>query len=379
VSGITVVIGKEPLLEAGDYQHTITADVGFDSASFSVGIAKDWVSHWLTNILGRPVIAYNRNGKVIWEGFVDQIVLSLGATQMTVGPLTEIANKVRAAYQTIDYSIVYIPSEDRVTGWASNISSQDRYFIMEQEITIGTAAGDTEAEQIRDTYLAEMSYPAIVQSASLGSSTSAYNADVSCKGFAHLLDYQFYSNFTAGDQNLSDKIIAALAAYSAAGAYAAGLFSDETSAFDTNTTQVPAWEEGDKTIMGVIKDTLVYGDSNFARWTFGIYEEAKATLRAVSESAHYTVSVVEDAREVREIGATGTAVVLPELVRPGYMALATDAYIGQDGLRGPQDDLDTRLFFVESVSFNAPASVSLNGSRLSRVSQQIARLGLGAL
>jgi hypothetical protein len=329
---IRIISDSDRLDQVDDYSHTISTSIGFDSASFSVTVPINDAEHWLSEKIGRKVTAYNDIGEVIWEGFINEILASVGGMSVNTGPLTEVVNKVRVAYQTIDYSIVYVPSEGRKTEWAYDYASLTKYFTMELEVSGGTAY-DEDAEAYRDMYLQEHASPATSEEVSLTPGGDAYRVQVSCLGYGHLLDHYYVENFDGSDVTVTQKVLTILG-------YDPNGFSDTAryGRIDTISTLIPAWEEGDRTGLAAINEAISVGDSALNRVIFGVYEDMTVALFSASSEPAYNISLASTGHQVRH--AQGNVLVAPELVRPGFTGVVTDFFSGSwaPGEWGSLDD-----------------------------------------
>ena len=367
---ITIISEQESVTHISSYDHTITTEIGFDTATFSTVMAERNAARWFEQKLGDKVVVYNDHSMVIWEGFVNEVELVIGGLAIRTGPLTDIGNKVRAAYQTVDYSIVFVPGEARKTDWGYNTESIGRYFTFEHEISIGDAATEEEAELIRNTYLQEFAFPPTSENIALAQSGESYRLTVSCLGYGHLLDRYFYESDEAGYTPAVFKLVDVLHADPD------DLFAGNHPV-QANGTMVPAWAEGNETALSIIKGLVSYGDEDYGRWIFGVYENRRVSYYPLSTTPVYNISITPSGHQVRT--ANTNTVFPPELVRPGVVARIVDVLPGI-ATTGPAAQLGSpTTVLIESVSFSAPATVTITGGRTDTISQKLARLGLGAL
>ena len=350
------------------YSHNITANGGFDSASFSTKIPKNDRWYWIDRALGKKVVVRNRNGVVIWEGLVNSVSMEYGSVSITVGPIMNIANKVKIVYQTVDYSIVWLPSVRREIDYASNALSQSKYHIFEEIVSVNDAT-ESMATAIQGSYLEQMAWPPIEQSVTV-SGSSEPSVSVECIGWHHMLKAYYPSDFTTGAINASIKVQNLLTS-DVNSIWGAGT---DTSDIDENTLQVPQWEEGERTAWDAIKEIAGYGDASGNRWIFGAYENAKPYYSAVG-NAYTEVTYYYDAAD-GIIYDDGGDVVIPNEVRAGRWAKIINL------VKEPEATSlwrDPSAMFIESARYSSPARLDLSGNRFSTIQQQIARLGVGGL
>ena len=348
-----------------DYSHSIRADGGFLTASFSTAIPEAEVAEWATGTLANHVEVVDETGRIVWEGLINSISISYGGSSVDIGPLTDIANKVKVAYQTVDYSIVWLPGESKETAFASDALSQETYFIFEEALSIQEAT-DTIATNIRDTYLNSHKNPPISHSVSLDGGGVSVTFD--CVGYIRMLEAYFYTDNATTAVDADTKIKSVLAAdpnsiFSAASTVNIG----------SNTTQVSPYEEGDERARSIIQGIVGYGDGQGDRWLFAVYEGQTPYYEEVG-TAYSDVSYYYDASSGRVVDTSG-AEVKPWNVRPGTWAITTSVFPERPGIKQTIQD-DDRAFFVESVEFSLPYNLALSGGKFDTVSQRIARLGI---
>ena len=125
--------------EVEQYQHTIAALGGYDSASFSINDRQEKLEDWLDRV-GYHVEVYNPDLILIWEGFIDSVALNLGPLAITRGELTDIGNRVQCIYSAVDTTTTPPTMGMRIkTAVADNATSQLRYGIIEKLLSVGGA------------------------------------------------------------------------------------------------------------------------------------------------------------------------------------------------------------------------------------------------
>ena len=354
------------------YSHTINSSGGYWSCEVSVGGGRVKAENWLTR-LGYQIKVFNEDLQVIWEGFVNEVSISLGGLDLTRGPLMDIGNRVDVAYQTPSYNFnagITVGGDESLTALANDVPSQNLYGIRRKRLSAGTASS-TEADQIRDTFLEDNKDPPLSQTIGIGgSSGGGISVQVNCLGYAHMLDYQPSQIAVAGTENLSDKIEEIL------GLDPNSLFSTDYSGIAENTTLVAKYygEDG-QTALDMIKSLVSLGDSSNSRYTWGVYGDRKLAYQAVPATYEYAFKLSDKGQRVFRAQGAGTE-VKPWDVLPGEYLLVSDILVGEivpSSLR-----TDPRMAFVESVTYTAPRALQIAGGKFSRVDQQLARLGLGA-
>lgn len=175
------------------YKHDIRALGGYRSMQFSFNTSFIDAAHWIHHGLGAGVVAKNQFGQTIWEGFVNQVMVSSGASQREVGPLTEISNRVACTYSTPDYAGL-AKSYQKTTDWAEDYISVLRYGYFAEVISGGTK-DDGGASRARDRHLEKSAYPTVIDTTSESSQSSitSYNVEVDCAGYSRYLERSVYA------------------------------------------------------------------------------------------------------------------------------------------------------------------------------------------
>jgi hypothetical protein len=356
--------------DASGYSHTIAAFGGYWDASLNFP-AQTWeIGDWISNGLGRHIETYNHAQVKIFEAFVNQIEIKLAGATLRIGPLMQIANRARVQYRTISYNTnPPIGGNPAETAVANNTASQTKYGIFEQVLSGGerTAA---EAEQIRDSFLAERANPDVDDRLTLTGEGSNIEVSLECLGYVHMLTRYIYNQVAAsGTVNLSAKLAAVL------DADPNGLFSSSNASIATNTTQVGQHENDNAQALSIVKDLVNRGDSSFARYLFGVYNDRKAVYQAAPTAIGYEHRVSDPAQQIERIG--GSLVYVWD-VQAGKWLFIPDLPTGE---LAAQADLraDPRAVFIESATYTAPWGIDLEGGKLSTLPQVLAQFGLGSI
>jgi hypothetical protein len=62
---------------------------------------EDWASYGI----GRHIVVYNPSLVQIWEGFINQVDITEGGEQFSIGPLIDIGNRVKVPYSPVDAGV----------------------------------------------------------------------------------------------------------------------------------------------------------------------------------------------------------------------------------------------------------------------------------
>ena len=229
----------------------------------------------------------------------------------------------------------------------------------------GGVGNSGEMDAFRNVYLAERAWPQTSINFNLTESSEPA-VRLECVGYVQLLEKQPYVQIVnSGTENASAKIENVLTAN------ADGLYTDFSN-IQTNTIQVPQFENEQNTAWSVIKDTVARGDSSNDRWVFRVEGEQVPYYEPAPTAVEYTYRLAEVEPKIQAVGGGR---ILPWNVRPGKWVMVTDFLIGGD-ITDPLA-LDPRISFIESVRYSSVWGLQLNGSKETRLSQQMAKLGFG--
>lgn len=351
-----------------NWRHSISAFGGFDTASFELSDKEGVVNDWIENGLFRPIVVKDRFLSTIWEGFVDTITINHAGLSVTYGPVTQIANRVKAIYSGVD-TTVYPPQIGvrKQTPTFNNTSSQAEWGIWWEILSLAGVT-DANADQLVGIYLEEHGH------AEANSNFAFGNADISltitCSGWYRTLTYPFNYTVLSGTVALATRIQQVLQAN-----VNSGWISSDYSRITANTTTVPQYENDDQLALEHLRGLTAMGDEHNIRHMFGIYENRQAVYNHVSEEIDYTIELIDPEQVV--LDAAG-ATVRPWMIRPGKWILFNDFIPGLGAPVAGSFHKDKRMLRVESVQFDmrTPYAVQFTGGISSRYDQRSARLGL---
>jgi len=354
------------------YQHTTSANMGFDVMSMSTVGDTPFIEEWVESGLARHIEVTESGGGVIWEGFVNKIDVSIGGFKMSIGPLKDMINRAKVTFNQIDWNVTPPVGGDQVTTqWRDDPISMARFGVLEGILTGGEGKTE-EMDDLISSLLPEIAWPASESSFSLGG--SGIDLRIECLGYGHLLDKYYYSQqAVAGEQNASSKVKAILLASPN------NVFDFSDASIDKNEEQVGIFEDGQKTAMAILKDISNMGGVSpetgeaDTRFIFGVYKKRIFEYRAVSPRIVYRTRLT-DGRIENEAGGFPA----PWTIMPGVWMKIDDAFIGKiSEYTRPSED--PSKIFIESVTYNAPYGISIRGGRASTFRKRIERLGIGGI
>ena len=341
--------------EIDSYSHTITAVGGYDTAEFSIKDSLTKVEDWLDAGLGLHVEVRNPALESVWEGFVNEVSLVVGGLSATRGPLMDVANRVSLIYSLLDTTTNPPTIGLRTsTTIADNTDSQDDYGIIEQVLS-GSGMVTAEANQVRDSYLAEHGLPETSQRFVVGTAAEPAVA-VKCLGYYHWLKAWVYNQIAfSGTIQLDNKLIAIL------DADPNGMFSGTNNAsIAANALLVPRYENSDRKAWSIIKDLIAHGDVNDARFLFGIYDGFRAVYSQAPSTLEYYILLHDEKQRVMD--SLSNSEIKPWDVMAGKWLLFSDFFVGKSIAANLRQD--PRAMFIESLQFTAPWGLTLNGGKV---------------
>lgn len=356
--------------QINSYEHDVEAMGGYWSARMQMTDRQNVLEDWYENGLARRIVTYSPDGEPIWEGFVNEISISMGGLSIRLGPVIDIANKVKLVYSTFDTtSSAPVAGIRAETAYAENSTSQDTYGILTTVLSSGGATATT-ATELRDEYLRLYAVPQVDQERKFGGGSNTPSITLDCLGYVHYFDtYKYNQTVSSGTQNLSVKLAAILAAEPNT------FVNHSTALIATNTTAVPAYENDDKTAWALIKDLVAMGDVSDNKYVFGVGTDRYCAYGAIPTEAEYFQRLADPGQKVY---ASNGMIIQPWAVQPGKWILATDFLIGRVADSAAIED-DPRAMFIESVVFRHPNQISLRGAKVRRLDQKLARLGLAGI
>lgn len=359
-------------LDYDAWSHNTAADAGYNYANITLSGPVDALEEWLESGLLRHITAYNPGGGIVWEGFVNKVVLAYGTIRSEIGPVLQIANKTKLVYSTVDYSVTPPAVGVREsTAWYSDTASQARYGVFEKVLSSGGIQA-TLAPQIAQGFLAENALPqSSVPSISLGTGGGNAIASIDCLGYYHLLKTYHYNTTTTGTQTISAKLQAVLAATPTA------WFSTDYSGIATNASTTGTYDNDDNTAAAVVSSLISESDAAYNRYIHGFDAGRKFYYRTAPTTLAYIHRITADGMRIGNYPAD-TQVDNWDIL-PGRWIFIPDFLVGR--LPSSSSDLrdDPRNVFIESVTYTTPNSLSIVGAKLSNLRQMLGRLGLSGI
>lgn len=358
--------------QLSSYSHEIRRIGGYWSASIRINDRPGKIEDWIENGLGRHIVVYSPSMVVVWEGFVNQITANLGATAYQIGPMMRIGNRVDVSYSTVDNTVnPPLLGTRENTDETDNEASQAEYGIIKKRYGIN-AATQTQAEQIRDLYANDpgRAWPGKSWDSSL-STGSGPSMTLECLGYWHWLDTFYYTSIVTGEGNVS-ALIADVINSDLNGILGVDLISF----LNINTFQASLGYDGNETGESVVKRNISYGGANNTPYNGGFYGNREFVYEPVTTTIEYQLRLQENVGISDKLGAR----IKPWDVLPGFWILDPNFLIGRSTpTTFEQFGRDPRTMLIESVRYDAPWDLSINGQKLSELDQTLARRGIGGI
>lgn len=362
----SVVVEGNITERLNDLSYTISAEGGYDTAKMSLNIRDVELEQWLADSIMSVVTIRSPYGDIVWEGFINTVEINYGGLAYSLGPITDIGNRVSVVYTPILDATQTPPltGSSTTTVIVEDTVSQGKYLIWDKVIGSGTVT-DEVAESLRDTWLSENKSPKLKSSyTKFGENAPA--VVLSCLGWYHILKYYIYNQTaSASSVTISTKLQSILTADPNS------IFSTDYSGITSNGLLTTSYEDRNKDALSLIKEIVSYGDVNDNRYVFGVYADKKVVYSAVPTTYQY----IEDLRaKDLSIQDIGFGKIQPWQVLPGkfvrYIGLLTAQPLATPFYEDP------RIMFIEKVEVVAPADIKLSGSPISTFEQRVAKLGI---
>jgi len=353
---------KDITAKVSDYQHSLKAVGGMDSASFTIAIPVSEADDWIENGIGRRIMVYSPTLTNIFEGFVNMVDIQVGGLAVRSGPLMDCANRVQASYVTIDAAAVPpILGVKDITTAVNNTASQGIYGILHDIIAFGGSTA-TEAATAAQVYLAENAYPKT--SHDFVSTGGDLSLKVSCLGYVHYLKKYPFNSALTGLGNISAMVAAVITADPNA------LF---TQSITTNTLQVPQYQQDNDIAWSYLQLLINMGDATFARW-LGYVGEGRVFYYAPAPTNYeYMLNLYEHTSYITTMSGGR---IEPFDVQPGRWVFVNSLMVGR-AMPTTADPTDPRSVFIEEVRFTAPYGLEINGLPVSRFAKLVKQIYAG--
>jgi|SRR3990167_9582285 len=364
-------IRKNPVISSGpncgadflveNWRHKISANVGFDTASFDIKEDQSLLEDFFFSGITRQVTRYSDDGQtVIWDGYIAEMTLTEPGLSSRISA-REMFNKVAVRYTPIDTS-ANPPTEsaETVTAFVNDDDSQNSYGIKERIFTPPNLDKLTNADatQLSNTILQQYRQPKRSSNFSSGADTPRITC--TCEGYFKTLDWRIYNQSVSSGTANANTIIQTAA--SSVGQYIAGFN------LDTNTTAVQQYFNDSLTAMTIVQQIAALGDGSYNRWIVNVLEDRYLSYKQAASTISYWRRMADPRQEIFD--AQGRSIPYHE-IRPDRWLRTTDIMPMSVTPTKLVDDL--QAMYIESVDYAEPDSLNLNGILGDRLQIMIAR------
>lgn len=323
-----------------NYQHTITNQGWFDTASCDIAIRTQSEGQKILNqYLGSYIAFFVDNPAVpIWEGLINRITFNSGKMSYSAS-LDDMANRV---------SVVYTGATNVVaqSALANNTASQALYGVKQDQIEMGTDVSGTATQRpnLRDTIIAQRAFPQTAESQAQGQTNLVH---LELIGMFHTLEWEkFFTALSAGATAFNTSVIAILAGLANGTTF---FNSADTTQISTNATTEPNQQRGTSAWDRLLKMAEAGDGSNY--WVAGILPTNKNSgnrvfyYRQANFNTLYNTRQA-DAMNIRDLYGR---IVKTWNVRPDCVIRVTDALINTIS----SNVLDPSLTYIQSIQYDA--------------------------
>ncbi len=313
-------------------------------ARLTTGLVEDWILRGL----GRELRLYDRYGQLSWRGYVNELEGVIEGVKISVGPLANLANRIRVRYTD------FTSQQATFTTSLDDTASQTGYGIRYLVVQVGTMS-QTSAESVRATYLEESKDPEISESVE---ERDQANLALSAIGYEEMINYPYY-NAASGAYTVREKEID-LIANEPNGIFPADYGSVEPnslSVFRPETEFQPA-----KTLL----DELVKlgGDSDNERRIYSLRPSLGFWIRKVPDQIKYV-------KRLKGIAVMNEGLADVLAIQPGEWMISTN----RTALDMAKTDLrqDNRSRFIEKVSVDSQGNIDFSHGKTGTLAQKLAK------
>ena len=349
-----------------NWSHRISANIGFDTASFDLLDTKYILEEFLYSGLGRDITRYSQDGNLtVWNGQIVEMTLVQPGLQSRIS-LREMFNRASVRYIPIN-TAANPPTEsaETSTAVANDTISQAKYGI--KQIVVRPAHIDritaTDAAQLANVVLQKCKEP--VRSNTITNSNSEPRLTVECEGYFHTLGWRIYNQTASSGTDNADAIIDAVQT-------SVGEFIDATAITSNSPTQVQKYFNRDDTAFNIIQWIASLGDTSYNRWLAYVLEDRKLVYKQAFDITSITIDYIRRINDGRqEIWTPDHRLVPPWEVRPNTWMRISDIYSFEPLSTTLPADYQTT--YIESVQWSEPDQLSLTGSTGDRAQVIMAR------
>lgn len=324
---------------AYNYQHTISAQGWFDTASCDVAVASDIDGqNFLDHYLGCYVAIYVDNPVVpCWEGLINRITFNAGDASYTIS-LDEMANRV---------TIVYTAAANAGTEAAAinNTASQAIYGIKQDQIEFGAdPSAGTQRTVLQNTILAQRAFPQQSVSKAAGQTNLVH---LELIGIFHTLEWnKLFTGLTAATAAFNARFTGLLPLDPNGATF---YNNADFTQINTNAATAPLQQRGVSFWDALVRVAEAGDSTNY--WICGITptNPNTRTRAAYYRQAVGTVNYIARQADGLKPRTVYGQLIKPWLVVPDQGIRVVDTLVGVD----PTLVTDPRAVYIQSVQYDA--------------------------
>jgi hypothetical protein len=344
------------------YTHTIGADGGYKSATISTTQPQRIIEEWLESGLNRKITVYNRASQIIWQGFVNILNSNFGSMNISLecAGFGEWLNKYTYTNTTSGLTTASTRIEAALAADPNGIMSTDYTGITANTLPIDSYTNDS---KLAGNYIA-----GIAARGDTAFNRWTFGIYAGQRGIYAPIPNTSEYQCSLSSSNMTIRYGPVL-----------GIGNQVSLVYSTVDTSVtpPA--------VGVRKETAT-NDDLVSQAKYGIIRKVLSSGGCTAANADIIrdVFLAEGAYPVTTQTLTMTGMhiktdygadVFPWNVLPGKIVFIDDFMAGRS-IDYVHLRRDMRFMFIEQVKFTAPYSLELVGSRVQKLPQLLAQLGL---
>lgn len=358
------------------YNHSILADGGFDTCSFTLKGTEDYLNDWFRNGLMRDVRKENPQGNTIWRGFINRMSYNNGRTVKTK-ILDQLTNRVYIRYSPIlgwatqtteggetyqtpitgQPQVVYADDSDSIDDWGyktSVINGGER--TTERVVDWANTIINEVAKRKGDIEPQTQDNPFTQGDAQI---------QIECKGYWYMLDWIPYIILSSGYIAKSEVIKLAIQVFNSLNS---GFFDEVFPFVDSNPEIIQRNRIDYPTCLEQIKSVVQDGGAGGYRWIAGVLDNQEIYYHRAH--SRYLENLYGFPRYVTYADSTD------QKIYNEYTGVEIKPWdLRPDNILVTRDKVNTYAY-IEQATFTEPYQYQLVGGDDSKLTTLLSRKGL---
>lgn len=263
------------------YSHEVSIYGGYVSSTSTMPSTIDEAVRLYSRGIGKDVQVTNSGGDVVWNGFINQVIISVGGEDIATGKLTDVINKMTIEYTTKRFNTnPPVGGKRKVLAAVEEQPSIEQWGVLEGILNLGTQSATT-ATTLRDGYLADFAYPRAARTLELNSGNLP-NVKLECVGYSELWKKYYYKQILDTSYiTFTQKLLAVLAADPNQ------LFTN-LGGVDEIAAEIRGNEDGSRNAYEIIKELSVFGNGAQDVAILGVFDNRKVVYSQTPNAILYT-------------------------------------------------------------------------------------------